>query len=92
MYSHVPVSETEDGYVEVTGFTQNVPTLVQYAVKVGDRVLAVDSSFGDKLWPVSTVEGVISAVTSRLPGQQITFRFERPAANMDETTTIERTR
>ena len=92
MYSHVPVSETEDGYVEVTGFTQNVPTLVQYAVKVGDRVLAVDSSLGGKLWPVSTVEGVISAVTSRLPGQQITFRFERPAANMDETTTIEPTR
>jgi pentatricopeptide repeat protein len=70
--------ETEDGYVEVVGFTENAPTLVQYAVKVGDRVLAVDSSMGERMWPVSTVEGVISAVTSRLPGQQITFRFERP--------------
>jgi pentatricopeptide repeat protein len=69
--------------VEVTGFTENAPTLVQYAVKVGDRVLAVDSSLGDKMWPVSTVEGVISAVTSRLPGQQISMRFERPLSNMD---------
>lgn len=64
--------------MEVTGFTENAPTLVQYAVKIGDRVLAVDSSLGERMWPVSTVEGVISAVTSRLPGQQITFRFERP--------------
>jgi pentatricopeptide repeat protein len=72
-----PVTETEDGYVEVTGFTPKASTLVQYAVKVGDRVLAVDSNLGDRMWPVSTVEGVISAVTSRLPGQQITFRFER---------------
>ena len=51
---------------------------MQYAVKVGDRVIAVDSSIGERMWPVSTVEGIISAVTSRLPGQQITFRFERP--------------
>jgi pentatricopeptide repeat protein len=76
--------------VQVTGFTENAPTLVQYGVKVGDRVLAVDSSLGDRMWPVSTVEGVISAVTSRLPGQQITMRFQRPAANMvddNDTTT-----
>jgi pentatricopeptide repeat protein len=56
---------------------------VQYAVKVGDLVLAVDSSLGDRMWPVSTVEGVVSAVTARLPGQQISFRFERPQANLD---------
>jgi len=86
----IQLQETEDGFVQVTGFTENAPTLVQYAVKVGDRVLAVDSSLGDRLWPVSTVEGVISAVTSRLPGQQITMRFQRPAANMvddNDTTT-----
>ncbi|KAL3913808.1 MAG: hypothetical protein SGILL_006345, partial [Bacillariaceae sp.] len=76
------LKETEDGYVEVTGFTEKASTLVRYAVKVGDRILAVDSSLGDKMWPVSTVEGIISAVTSRLPGQQITFRLERNAANM----------
>ena len=49
-------------------------------------MLAVDSSLGEKMWPVSTVEGVISAVTSRLPGQQITFRFERSLENIEEST------
>eukprot|EP00980_Cylindrotheca_fusiformis_P000655 scaffold160_cov136-Cylindrotheca_fusiformis.AAC.2 len=80
------MGETEDGYVAVTGFTENAPILVQYAVKVGDRVLAVDSSLGDKMWPVSTVEGVVSAVTARLPGRPITFRFERPIENFNKTT------
>jgi len=79
------LQETQDGYVEVSGFTENAPNLVKYAVKVGDRVLAVDSSLGDRMWPVSTVEGVISACTSRLPGQSINIRFERPAANLAST-------
>ena len=76
--------------MEVTGFTPNAPTLIQYAVKVGDRVVAIDSSLGEKMWPVSTVEGVISSVTSRLPGRQITMRFERPISNIDtdETDTV----
>jgi pentatricopeptide repeat protein len=81
--------ETEDGYVEVSGFTENAPTLVRYAVKVGDRVLAVDSSLGDKMWPVSTVDGVISSVTSRLPGQQITLRFERSLENIEKSASTE---
>lgn len=76
------LQESEDGYVEVTGYTESAPTLVKYAVQVGDRVLAVDSSFGGQLWPVSTVEGVISACTSRLPGQAVKMRFERPLGNM----------
>ncbi|CAJ1953306.1 unnamed protein product [Cylindrotheca closterium] len=78
------LKETDDGFVVVTGLTENAPTLVRYAVKVGDRVLAVDSSLGGKMWPVSTVEGVVSAVTARLPGQEITFRFERPTENMED--------
>jgi pentatricopeptide repeat protein len=61
----------------VTGFTEKASNLVKYGVQVGDRILAVESSIGGRLWPVSTVEGVISAVTARLPGQQVTFRFER---------------
>ncbi|KAL3935979.1 MAG: hypothetical protein SGBAC_008605 [Bacillariaceae sp.] len=77
------LKDTNDGYVVVTGFTENASTLIRYAVKVGDRLLAVDSSLGGKLWPVSTVEGVVSAVTARLPGQEITFRFERPTENME---------
>jgi pentatricopeptide repeat protein len=73
------IGETPDGYVVVTGIHPTAASnLVRHAVAVGDRIVAVDSSFGDTLWPVSTVEGVVSAVTSRLPGQTVTFRFERP--------------
>jgi pentatricopeptide repeat protein len=68
--------------VEVVGFTESAPNLVRRAIRKGDRVIAVDSSLGDQMWPVSTVEGVISACTSRLPGQQVTLRFERPEAVM----------
>ncbi|CAB9527914.1 Pentatricopeptide repeat-containing protein [Seminavis robusta] len=76
--------ETQDGYVEVVGFTMNAPTLVRRAVRLGDRVVAVDSSLGDQMWPVSTVEGVISACTGRLPGQKVTLRLERPEANLGD--------
>ena len=48
-------------------------------------MLAVESSLGGKLWPVSTVDGVISAVTARLPGQPITLRFERVREDDDST-------
>ena len=77
------VAETEDGYVEVVGFTPKASKLARYAVQPGDRILAVDSSLGDRMWPVSTAEGLISAVTARLPGQKITFRFERSGASTE---------
>jgi len=71
------LKETEDGYVTVSGFTDKAPNLVKWAVEVGDRVVAVDSNLGSRMWPVSTVEGVVSACTSRLPGQSIRMSFER---------------
>eukprot|EP00529_Nitzschia_sp_RCC80_P003169 CAMPEP_0113516040 /NCGR_PEP_ID=MMETSP0014_2-20120614/41319_1 /TAXON_ID=2857 /ORGANISM="Nitzschia sp." /LENGTH=1114 /DNA_ID=CAMNT_0000412755 /DNA_START=492 /DNA_END=3836 /DNA_ORIENTATION=- /assembly_acc=CAM_ASM_000159 len=74
--------ETADGYVEVVGFTEKASNLVKYGVQIGDRILAVESSIGGRLWPVSTVEGVISATTARLPGQQVTFRFERRSSTI----------
>lgn len=77
--------ETPDGYVQVTGFTENASKLVKCAIQIGDRILAVDSSLGANMWPVSTVAGVISACTSRLPGQSITMRFERPEGLTGET-------
>jgi pentatricopeptide repeat protein len=80
------ISETLDGYVEIVGFTPSAPTLVRRAVRLGDRVIAVDSSIGGQMWPVSTVEGVISACTGRLPGQQVTLRFERPEALLGDYT------
>ena len=86
------VQATKDGFVEVTGFTANAQKLARFAINVGDRILAIDSSLGDRMWPVSTVEGVISACTSRLPGQPIRMRFARPYAekdaDMDEIKTI----
>lgn len=36
----------------------------------------MDSTLG-KMWPVSTVDGVVSSVTTRLPGQAVQLRFER---------------
>lgn len=83
------LQETADGYVQVTGFTESAPNLVRHAIQVGDRVVAVDSSLGDRMWPVSTVEGVISACTSRLPGQSIRMRLERPEVNLQATATAE---
>jgi len=80
------VQETEDGFVEVTGFTANAQKLARYAINVGDRIMAIDASMGDRMWPVSTVEGVISACTSRLPGQPIRMRFARPYAEKDVNT------
>lgn len=83
------LQETADGYVQVTGFTESAPNLVRHAIQVGDRVVAVDSSLGARMWPVSTVEGVISACTSRLPGQSIRMRLERPEVNLQATATAE---
>ena len=77
------VQATDDGFVEVTGFTANAQKLARYAINVGDRIMAIDASMGDRMWPVSTVEGVISACTSRLPGQPIRMRFARPYAEKD---------
>ena len=65
------IGENSDGYVVVTGLNENtISNLVRHAVKIGDRIIAIDTSFGDTLWPVSTVEGAISAVTGRLPDRK----------------------
>lgn len=77
------VQETTDGFVVVTGFTEKAPNLVRYAVRVGDRITAVDSSWGDQMWPVSTVEGLVSACTSRFPKTTVRLRLERPIENLD---------
>mmetsp|Transcript_4943 Transcript_4943/g.6972 ORF Transcript_4943/g.6972 Transcript_4943/m.6972 type:complete len:1087 (-) Transcript_4943:79-3339(-) len=81
------IEETGDGYVQVAGFTKDAPKLVKYAVQVGDRILGIGSMSGKNVWPVSTVDGIRSACSSRLPGQKITFRFARPLTNKKDTTT-----
>mmetsp|Transcript_19307 Transcript_19307/g.21561 ORF Transcript_19307/g.21561 Transcript_19307/m.21561 type:complete len:1019 (+) Transcript_19307:98-3154(+) len=76
------VEEDDDGYVVVTGFNANAPRLVKQGVMIGDRILSVQSTLGGNFWPVSTVSGVISACTFRLPGQRVSIRFERPLENL----------
>lgn len=70
-------TDTTDGYVQISGFTDDAPDRVTKQLRLGDRIIAVDSSLGRKMWPVSSIEGVVSAVTTRLPGQPVRIRFER---------------
>jgi pentatricopeptide repeat protein len=81
--NHLYFPDTEEGYVRITGFTDDAPENVIKILKVGDRIISVDSSLGNKMWAVSNVEGVVSAVTTRLPGQPVQIRFERV---VDEST------
>jgi len=72
----IHIEDTHDGYVQISGFTEDVPDFVTHNLRVGDRIIAVDSTLG-KMWPVSTVDGVVSSVTTRLPGQTVQLKFER---------------
>lgn len=73
----IHIEDTPEGYVQISGFTDDVSPTVSNRLKVGDRIIAVDSSFGGTMWPVSNVEGIVSSVTTRLPGQPVQIRFER---------------
>lgn len=73
----INIEDTPDGRVIIASFTDSPLSLVEEALKIGDRVVAVDSSLGTKMWPVSNVEGLVSACTSRLPGQPVRLRFQR---------------
>jgi hypothetical protein len=56
--------DTPEGYVQISGFTDDASPTVSNRLKVGDRIIAVDSSFGGTMWPVSNVEGIVSSVTT----------------------------
>lgn len=72
------IGQQSDGFIVVTEIKENVASnLVKHAVAVGDRVVAIESALGGKLWPVSTVEGAISAVTGRIPGTSVSILFEK---------------
>eukprot|EP00562_Extubocellulus_spinifer_P035641 CAMPEP_0178683258 /NCGR_PEP_ID=MMETSP0699-20121125/2212_1 /TAXON_ID=265572 /ORGANISM="Extubocellulus spinifer, Strain CCMP396" /LENGTH=1213 /DNA_ID=CAMNT_0020327849 /DNA_START=350 /DNA_END=3992 /DNA_ORIENTATION=+ len=75
----INVEDGPDGYVIVTALneTASSPSNDISAVGIGDRIVAVDSSLGNQMWPVSNVAGLVSACTSRLPGQTVSLRFER---------------
>ena len=71
------------GYVLVTGLNgapgasnpRNLDVLP--SLRVGDRIVAVDSSLGSQMWPVTSIAGLVSACTSRFPQQKVTLRFQR---------------
>lgn len=83
------ITDTPDGYVQISGFTDDAPQLVKKKLKVGDRIIAIDSSLGSNLWPISNVEGAVSAVTTRLPGQPVRLRFERVVEKGTDLTNIQ---
>lgn len=76
-----------DGYVVVTGLNPDGTNGANdlSSVQIGDRIVAVDSSLGSQMWPVSSVAGLVSACTSRLPKQTVSLRFERVAASSATT-------
>mmetsp|Transcript_13730 Transcript_13730/g.15770 ORF Transcript_13730/g.15770 Transcript_13730/m.15770 type:complete len:1069 (-) Transcript_13730:152-3358(-) len=73
----INIEDTESGLVLISSFTEAPQSVVETALRVGDRIVAVDSLIGSRMWPVSNVEGLVSACTSRLPSQPVRLRFER---------------
>lgn len=68
------------------GISENASPVVKNNLQVGDRVVSVESSMGGQMWDVYSVDGLTSAVTSRLPGQPVRISFER-VSEVDEITT-----
>jgi len=67
------------------GISDKAAPVVKNNLRVGDRVVSVESSVGAQMWDVYSVDGLTSAVTSRLPGQPVRISFER-ISEVDETT------
>jgi pentatricopeptide repeat protein len=82
-------TDTDDGYVTVTGISDKASPIVRDNIRVGDRVVSVESSLGGKMWQVYNTDALISAVTSRLPGQNVRIRFERVVDVLEEESTSE---
>jgi len=71
-------TEDQSPVVVVTGVAANATAVVREKVQIGDKITAIDNAFSSTtLSAVSTVEGLISSVTSRLPSQPVKLRFER---------------
>ena len=59
------------------GISDKAAQLVKDNLRIGDRVVSVESSVGAQMWDVFSTDGLTSAVTSRLPGQPVRILFER---------------
>lgn len=73
----INVEDADNGYVTITGISNKAAPAVKDNLSIGDRVVSVESSFGSKMWDVSSSDGLTSAVTGRLPGQPVRIMFER---------------
>jgi len=82
----INVEDTDDGYVTITGISDNAAPAVKDTLRLGDRVVSVESSVGSQMWDVFSTDGLTSAVTCRLPGQPVRMFFERDQV-MDEVAT-----
>ena len=69
------------------GISDKAAPDVKDNLRVGDRVVSVESSVGAQMWEVHSTDGLTSAVTSRLPGQAVRILFERVGEKKDEIST-----
>lgn len=86
-YKYFSSKDMDDGYITVTGISDKASDVVTRNVRVGDRVVSVESSIGGQMWDVYNTDGLTSAVTSRLPGQPVRIRFERVETLDEEAVT-----
>ena len=77
--------DTDDGYVTILGISDKAAPMVKDNLRIGDRVVSVESSVGSQMWDVYSADGLTSAVTSRLPGQSVRMIFERVGEAVDGT-------
>ena len=82
-------SDTDDGFITIMGISDKASSIVKDNLRVGDRVISVESSVGSKMWDVYSTDGLTSAVTSRLPGQPVRIIFERLGEAEEVTSAVE---
>ena len=66
----------DDDGVFVAGISPGGTAEHSRLLRVGDRIVATQASIGANLWPKKTLDGILSAVLSRM-GSSITVRIER---------------
>lgn len=69
----------ESNGVVMVGMVFDGGNAAQQGIEVGDVVLATSASMGSQMWPKSTLEGVKSAIQTRLDGM-VRLRLRRPRA------------
>jgi len=63
--------------VEVFDVLEGGTAATSGLLRKGDRVIAAQGSVGDMMWPKTTIQGLQTAVRTRMSGNSIRLRFER---------------